>query len=289
MKKMSFTLISLTIVSVLLAGCMASTNGVFRDSMWKLCDGEMDREISNAFSNAMVYAPSDGINKIVVLVQSNDGDFNKLHYSQFPNADYSAENMAETELVACLLFEESQEAGSCPYIITDGSGKVVGSETIQRFDVKYQGIVYEAKTGEVVTTFQVEGNSPACDNSLQWSRGELKQAYASPDSGELFLNLQPYIEQEYAGQCTHVSFIRATLDKDFKCTDVLQVSHSNYNEISVHLEHKIGSLDIPEDVLKVEGVRVEVNGEMSLGGKTYMTGAKLTVLNGEWVEVQEWD
>lgn len=91
--------------------------------------------------------------------------------------------------------------------------------------------------------------------------------------------------------CSHVDFITHVLDSGFTCEDVVRVTGQEPDG-SPHF--CVGSCSptifASEDIIKVYGVKVEIEAVVVFDGKSYSAGTKLTVdkdLN--WIEVSSWE
>jgi hypothetical protein len=153
--------------------------------MFLTCGGE------DTVPGVMEYDPSDGVNKVVIFVENEQGSYLPMLPFDFPVEGWlTSSNVRETEaeLVACLTVLDLKERGHCSYRGASSSG------TIIKFRVTYEITLYEAATGEVLATGQISGPEGDCPQHAGFAEDNVKVQYGLPSKDELVAFLRPYVE-----------------------------------------------------------------------------------------------
>jgi hypothetical protein len=141
---------------------------------------------------AAPYSQTSGIHPIVYAT-GRDSEYSFSHdvdpYA--PPSEWKPQELAETELVACIRLIERQ-VEECPYTLSSGL-----SATLYRIQMRAVVSLREAQTGKVVATSKViEGVAPAeCQDSEKFQTGTTsKYVYGDVASGYIHAWLKQYVE-----------------------------------------------------------------------------------------------
>jgi hypothetical protein len=201
-KKLLFALASLAIMTLMSVGCVSSDDcapprkeEAYASAVAHICDGEIDPDVA---SMVKAYTPSDGINKIVLFEEDKNGKFNpdergpQEWYVNWVGDGCGILETKELELVACVLWVESELKDTCKYY---GANMTPGGR-IETYTVIRQIVLYEASTGEIIGTSPLLYNFPnKCPSEASFhDADDVKYYYGKVEEDEVINFLQPFIE-----------------------------------------------------------------------------------------------
>jgi hypothetical protein len=200
-KKLLFALTSLAIMTLMLVGCGPPSEfapprkgEAYSDAVAHICEGEIDPDV---VSRLQAYVPSDGINKIALFKEDEDGNFRlgsggpqEWHVNS--RGVWSVLETKELELVACVLWVESELKDTCRYV---NAANQMSMGTIKTYNVTRQIVLYEASTGEIIGTSPLIYSSPRkCPSTSSLDAGEVDYYYGYAKEDDLINFLQPFVE-----------------------------------------------------------------------------------------------
>jgi len=203
-KKLLFALVSLAIMTLMLVGCGSSDDcapprkeEAYASEIARICDGKIDPDVA---SRLKAYTPSDGINKIMLFEENKNGKFEfeswwepqewKVNWVGDGCGIFEAK---ELELVACVLWVESELKDTCKYV-NAANGIIKGR--IEAYTVIRQIVLYEASTGEIIGTSPLLHNFPKqCPSEASFhDEDDVIYYYGEVEKDEIINFLQPFVE-----------------------------------------------------------------------------------------------
>jgi hypothetical protein len=115
---------------------------------------------------ASVYSPTPGKHQAVAVRNSADGpQLDSLFLPGLIPGEAAAASLAETQVVLCMGKVQAIFIERCPYTSRDQSGVV---KVVDRYYLKQEARLVEAKTGRVIAVQTFTGNSPHYCHEKEW-------------------------------------------------------------------------------------------------------------------------